>query len=212
MVPHGYLYCNPKARTGGGGCGEIFKHIRVKGCDSISFVKEFTEQQITERTIALGFRMVQSMKDAGVHDPYQRQCKWRAVYDYHREPNGLCDCGCEQANIAGKRFASSKCATVFYDVAEMIARQGKTLLLFLAKLRGPRCERCGHEPRILGSLEIDHILEVAEGGGMCWIDNYQLLCSNCHKAKTSAYAATRALRARQEKELNAPPKAQLSLF
>jgi len=212
MVPHGYLYCNPKARTGGGGCGEIFKHIRVKGCDSISFVKEFTEQQITERMVALGFRMVQSMKDSGVHDPYLRQCKWRDVYDYHSEPNGLCDCGCGQTKIAGRRCASSKCSGVFYDVAEMIARQGKTLLLFLAKLRGPKCELCNHEPRLMGSLEIDHILEVNDGGGMCWIDNYQLLCSNCHKAKTKAYAGIRAERARAAKELEKPQSPQLSLF
>lgn len=212
MVPYGYLYCNPKARTGGHGCGEIFKHLRVKGCERISFVKEFTEQQITDRAVALGFRMVQSMKDSSMHDPYQRQCKWRAVYDYHSEPNGLCDCGCGQTKIAGKRFASSKCATVFYDVAEMIARQGKTLLRFLAKLRGPRCEKCGHEPRLIGSLEIDHILEVSDGGGMCWIDNYQLLCSGCHKAKTAVYAGKRAAVNREAKEAAKPPPAQLSLF
>ena len=203
-IPSGYLFCNPKARTGGRGCGEIFKHRTVNACERIVFPVETMEAQRIERTIALGFRMVQSMKAAGVHDSRLRQCKWSDVYNYHWEQNGLCDCGCGQTKIAGKRFATSTCSGIFYDVAEMIARQGKTLLKFLVKLRGQRCESCGDEPKLMGYLEIDHIVEVANGGGMCWIDNFQLLCQKCHKEKTARFAAFRASQVRQLKEAKSP--------
>lgn len=32
--------------------------------------------------------------------------------------------------------------------------------------------------------DVDHIIEVCRGGGSCGLDNLQLLCVNCHKAKT----------------------------
>jgi 5-methylcytosine-specific restriction endonuclease McrA len=208
-IPYGYLYCNPKSRTGGKGCGEIFKHLRSNGCEKISFVKEYSEKTIADRTIELGFRMVQSMKNANVHDPFRRKCEWKDVYNYHREFGGMCYCGCGQTTTGNRNFATSKCTSLFYDVAEMIASQGKTLQKFLIKLRGKKCEKCSKETSF---LEIDHIVEVNEGGGLCWIDNYQLLCSDCHKEKTKAYAGIRAERARALKELGKPQETQLSLF
>lgn len=34
--------------------------------------------------------------------------------------------------------------------------------------------------------DMDHILPVKEGGGMCGLDNLQTLCWRCHAAKTFA--------------------------
>jgi len=40
--------------------------------------------------------------------------------------------------------------------------------------------------------EMDHILPVVEGGGLCGMDNLQTLCVPCHRAETKELAARRA--------------------
>ncbi len=40
--------------------------------------------------------------------------------------------------------------------------------------------------------DADHIKPVAEGGGLCGLDNYQTLCQACHKAKTAEQARRKA--------------------
>lgn len=47
--------------------------------------------------------------------------------------------------------------------------------------------------------QADHIVEVADGGGECGLENYQTLCTRCHKAKTAKLAAERAARRRRDK-------------
>lgn len=44
--------------------------------------------------------------------------------------------------------------------------------------------------------EMDHVLEVADGGGSAGLDNLQTLCPTCHARKTAAFAAERARRRR----------------
>lgn len=34
-------------------------------------------------------------------------------------------------------------------------------------------------------VKLDHIVPVKFGGGGCWLNNYQLLCHNCHVQKTN---------------------------
>lgn len=40
--------------------------------------------------------------------------------------------------------------------------------------------------------EMDHIIPVSEGGGLCGLDNLRTLCVPCHKAETAALAKKRA--------------------
>jgi 5-methylcytosine-specific restriction enzyme A len=40
--------------------------------------------------------------------------------------------------------------------------------------------------------EADHIVPVADGGGECGLENYRLLCRDCHCAVTSGWRKTRA--------------------
>lgn len=91
---------------------------------------------------------------------------------------------------------------VLLDVAWLISYPGPHLLQFIREFRGPYCEHC----RTAIATDLDHILEVNEGGGLCWVDNFQILCRPCHKAKTAKYAAKRAARARAAKDV------QLNLF
>lgn len=44
--------------------------------------------------------------------------------------------------------------------------------------------------------EADHILPVADGGGLCGLDNYRLLCRSCHLTVTSAWRKARVTDAR----------------
>lgn len=49
----------------------------------------------------------------------------------------------------------------------------------LLKIHGDTCCNCG-----AGKTVADHIVAVCNGGGACWLNNYQLLCGNCHVTKT----------------------------
>ena len=214
-IPEGYLHCNPKARTGGKGCGEVFKRITFLGCRLIRIPEvmrleqqEEFNRQILVRMSEMGFRMIQAMKDSGVHEKYrwQRKVLNRDVYSLMVSRNGLCRCGCGNQTNSRGMFSENGCTDPFYRVAEMIANQGEGLRRFLTDLRGCKCEGCGKETRY---LEVDHIIEVKNGGGICWIDNYQLLCEDCHKAKTARFAADRATARRIEKKVET---GQQSLF
>lgn len=44
--------------------------------------------------------------------------------------------------------------------------------------------------------DLDHIVEVVDGGGMCGLDNAQTLCCSCHKKKTARLATARAMQRR----------------
>ena len=55
-------------------------------------------------------------------------------------------------------------------------------------------EARGFSPRAIypGDFwQADHVVEVVRGGGGCGLENYQTLCTPCHKAKTRDLAAAR---------------------
>ena len=53
------------------------------------------------------------------------------------------------------------------------------------RLYGKTCNYCGE----VGN-EVDHVIELAAGGDNS-IENLQVLCKQCHKAKTAAYNSKR---------------------
>ena len=53
--------------------------------------------------------------------------------------------------------------------------------------------------------EMDHIVPVIEGGGMCGIDNLRTLCIRCHKKETKTLAGRRAAERRAAKDAAAQP-------
>ena len=59
-----------------------------------------------------------------------------------------------------------------------------------------------------GLWDADHIIRVADGGGMCGLENIRTLCIPCHKSVTAA-GATEAARKRREKMMQADQTSKL---
>jgi 5-methylcytosine-specific restriction endonuclease McrA len=59
------------------------------------------------------------------------------------------------------------------------------------------CRSCGKRGR-KRELEVDHILEIAEGGPSLDYDNLQTLCRPCHREKTVAFLRSRGRSAAPE--------------
>ena len=51
--------------------------------------------------------------------------------------------------------------------------------------RNPICVMCKANDKINTAYLVDHIKEVADGGGMWDYNNLQSLCDPCHRSKTS---------------------------
>lgn len=195
----------------GRGCGEVWKARPRNGCKEVMNRLANAEKHI--HRVNLGYRMVQMMKDIGIHEPYTRKIKAREVYGPYKESialdynsSGLCACGCgkpmdvpDYPSAKPPFFATWSCKNSMYEVAQMIATQDSQLRQFLVSLRGQSCESCKTPALSVCSLQVDHIVEVVNGGGLCWIDNFQLLCDTCHKAKTAKLAKDRADQRKAEK-------------
>jgi len=186
LVGHGWkvavtiYHCNPKARRGGKGCGEMFKHLKP-ACESYLWVNNVVEFGIGEvDRISMGHRMIQMLKERGKHNPYARHCNNSDIHGMFERDGDFCACGCGKKVEGTRRFHNNRCADLIYGTAQMIAHQGVDLYRFMAKTYGEKCNKCDE----VKGLEIDHIVEVKNGGGICWVDNFQFLCKTCHKANT----------------------------
>lgn len=108
--------------------------------------------------------------------------------------DGLCACGCE-SKLTGrrKRWANDSCYYFAQSVFGIINGHSEIISSYLRKIYPDwACCKCGltesykefKNGLCVSSIHKDHILAVVNGGGGCWLDNYQLLCSDCHKEKT----------------------------
>jgi 5-methylcytosine-specific restriction endonuclease McrA len=112
---------------------------------------------------------------------------------FPKKNDGLCSCGCGVA-LTGKqrRWASEACTKFALNVTDIIAGVAGTVVFYLSQYNGGTfCQHCGcgEEQFQQGdifrtNIEADHIIPVHRGGGACWLNNYQLVCISCHKAKT----------------------------
>lgn len=81
---------------------------------------------------------------------------------------------CGQAVPKGRfTWCSDQCVTEFRGIQpDIVGAQ-------VAKKAKWKCAICGGD----GS-EVDHIIPVCEGGGLCGPENLRLLCTKCHKEQT----------------------------
>jgi 5-methylcytosine-specific restriction endonuclease McrA len=101
---------------------------------------------------------------------------------YFKSKDGFCACGCGN-KLTGRKtvWHSSECNDFGYDVYAILNGQTGTLVNYLNIIHGYICKSCGTSK---GILHADHIVAVMNGGGFSWLNNFQLLCSKCHKIKT----------------------------
>lgn len=105
-----------------------------------------------------------------------------------------CGCGCGK-NLEGRRtrWASDDCMLFAVDVTALIKGDPAITSIYLSILfPNWACCKCGVMEKYkeyknglsVSAIHKDHIIPIHKGGGGCWLDNYQLLCDDCHKDKT----------------------------
>lgn len=113
---------------------------------------------------------------------------------------GICACGCNRA-LEGKsrRWFSKECSKFASSVFDVICGRSESIRFYLREINGGyNCESCGIDEKqahdlyfretksgiVNSCIHLDHIIPVHQGGGGCWLSNYQFLCVGCHKEKT----------------------------
>ena len=49
----------------------------------------------------------------------------------------------------------------------------------------PLCQRCERSGRVVEGRDVDHIIEIEDGGSKTDPDNLQTMCVSCHRKKTA---------------------------
>lgn len=108
--------------------------------------------------------------------------------------NPKCACGCGKT-LTGRRtkWATDECMYFAGNVLAIINGDSATITKWLRIYLGHwACCKCGlvdsykefKNGLVVSTIHKDHILAVVNGGGGCWLSNYQLLCEECHSKKT----------------------------
>ncbi len=122
-----------------------------------------------------------------------RKLRYSSISMKHLFPkrdDGMCVCGCG-AQLTGRRakYATDTCSKYCEAVWGIISCHNGILDGYVMDLYGHKCANCDDRT----GLEVDHIIEVCDGGARAWLSNYQLLCKRCHKAKTNQSRIERKL-------------------
>jgi 5-methylcytosine-specific restriction endonuclease McrA len=127
-------------------------------------------------------------------NPYLRRQEV-SIKNIFPKRGGVCSCGCNR-QLPGKktRWATRDCQLFAIDVWAIIAGRTETITKHLRKYHRWRCSKCGCKDKLhefksgkaVTWLKIDHIVPVKYGGGACWLNNYQILCHDCHVSKTKS--------------------------
>jgi 5-methylcytosine-specific restriction endonuclease McrA len=110
------------------------------------------------------------------------------------ENGKLCGCGCgTELKGRRKRWATDSCMRFAQAVWGIINGHSEIISFYLKLIHKHwACCNCGEVDKytvykngvVVSAIHKDHIVAVKNGGGGCWLDNYQLLCDCCHKEKT----------------------------
>lgn len=103
----------------------------------------------------------------------------------------MCACGCER-ELTGrqKRWATEKCADYPLQIYFILSGRVEQIRKYIWHYQYGHCTMCGdkfnsgHLSCEVHEYELDHIVPVHKGGGCCWLSNYQLIHTDCHKQKT----------------------------
>ena len=128
---------------------------------------------------------------------YEAGLEFESVYPYRND--GKCRCGCGGEVAAPRRvWCSPECTTRAVRTFRILKGDSREIRHALYGRDRGRCaacqRRCGRR-----AWEADHIVPVAHGGAGCDLENFQTLCRDCHRAKTTDQLRRRAA-ARKETE------------
>ena len=112
---------------------------------------------------------------------YQTGLKIKDLFPTRKD--GLCSCGCGK-KLSGrkKRWYSKECSYKALIIFYIVKGDNKAIRDILYSREKGFCRSCGVYDE---NWQADHIIPVYKGGGACGIENFQTLCSECHKEKTS---------------------------
>ncbi len=107
----------------------------------------------------------------------------------------FCACGCgklaKQSDVFKedgitptwqRKWHSDVCGAFASDVLSIINNYFGRPTFYIKLYNGHKCVGCSHETY---DLELDHIIGVKQGGGGCWLSNYEFKCKKCHVSKTN---------------------------
>lgn len=106
----------------------------------------------------------------------------------------ICGCGCG-VKLSGRRtrWATADCSAFANHVFSIIYGRSELISRYLQHIAGhyAGCMICSEVITSSSDnrnhyVEVDHILPVKQGGGGCWLSNYQQICIPCHTIKSKA--------------------------
>ena len=105
--------------------------------------------------------------------------KVRYVYDYSLKKKKCQEC---RKKLTGKQvnWCSRECGNKFFN-----RFYWKRIRYDVWTRDNKKCVKCKTYLPYSNGIQIDHITRIADGGKIFTMENYQLLCLGCHKAKTS---------------------------
>lgn len=127
-------------------------------------------------------KRILSLKIPKLKPSFTRWNKQKLAVLFPNKNNGRCGCGCGKKLAAfRKRWASKECEKYALFYLRILQGKRDVIFYFVSLRDGMSCRSCGV---INDKLELDHILPICKGGGGQWLDNYQILCQECHREKT----------------------------
>lgn len=106
----------------------------------------------------------------------------------------ICSCGCG-VKLTGRqrRWASESCSRFAAHIFIILRGDTDRIRMFMQYYLPHECVICKCEDYSIETtngpvtgLHVEHILAVKNGGGGCWLGNYQFMCHRCHREKTNA--------------------------
>lgn len=112
---------------------------------------------------------------------------------------GICACGCGH-KLKGRstRWLDRSHTDLALTIQCILAGRSESIRPIIEAVYGSNCSECGTDndeayekyyrkdtfSLVSQFIELDHIIPVHQGGGGCWLGNYQLICRGCHKEKS----------------------------
>jgi len=112
---------------------------------------------------------------------YQQGFKIENLFPVRND--GLCSCGCNEKLFGRKKkWFSKTCLRYALNTYYIVKGDVQVIRENLYQIDKGFCRGCGVQTK---EWHADHIIPVFKGGGACGIDNFQTLCVDCHKEKSS---------------------------